>query len=286
MVKTLLYADDTTCLIPCPRDVNVQPIVDGFCVLLFNWFNVNCLTLNLKKCNFIFFTASHANTTSVPAVRINNYDIIRVLSTKFLGCIVDQHLNWHDHILYVMKCLSKGFAMLRCVRTSFPTFVKKLIYYAYIYPFLVYCIPVWGHGHVTYLNRLHVLHKKILRSVFNLHYNAHVACFARQHSLLFVQDIYKVRLAKLMFCILNYVALGYCKFQAVFNELCRRERRFSLRLSDYKFPVIYVRTEIRKRSVFVAGMSFWNDLPMYIRCQPNINKFSFELRTMLINLYH
>lgn len=54
MVKTLLYADDTTCLIPCPRDVSVQPIVDGFCVPLFNWFNVNCLTLNLKKCNFIF----------------------------------------------------------------------------------------------------------------------------------------------------------------------------------------------------------------------------------------
>ena len=72
------------------------------------WFKCNKLSLNIKKTNYIVFTTaqSQINTENL-TLKINNQVIERVRSTKFLGVIIDDHLNFKCHIDHLMLKLSK-----------------------------------------------------------------------------------------------------------------------------------------------------------------------------------
>ena len=59
------------------------------------WFQLNKLSLNIKKSNYIIFAGKkkfdHAKV----------YMKSRVYSTRFLGVIVDEKCSWKEHIDYV-----------------------------------------------------------------------------------------------------------------------------------------------------------------------------------------
>ena len=38
-------------------------------------------------------------------------------------------------------------------------------YYAFVYPYMMYCNPVWGNASAVHINKLHVLQKKIVRII-------------------------------------------------------------------------------------------------------------------------
>ena len=67
------------------------------------WFISNRLTLNINKTCYMLFNnkLSHIN------ILINNINLTRVKSTEFLGIIIDEHLDWKLHILYLKNKLKK-----------------------------------------------------------------------------------------------------------------------------------------------------------------------------------
>ena len=73
-----------------------------------------------------------------------------------------------------------------------------MLYHAYIYPHLTYCMPIWGGGHSTYVNKAAVLQKKAVRLICNLNYLAHVHPAAYEHKLLFIPELFIFQLMKLM----------------------------------------------------------------------------------------
>ena len=48
-----------------------------------------------------------------------------------------------------------------------------MLYHAYIFPYMTYCIEVWGCASQTQLNCLFLLQKKIIRIMSFSHYLAH-----------------------------------------------------------------------------------------------------------------
>ena len=47
------------------------------------------------------------------------------------------------------------------------------LYYSYVYPYLIYCIEVWGSAYQTHLHPLFLVQKKIVRIITFSHYLAH-----------------------------------------------------------------------------------------------------------------
>ena len=66
---------------------------------------VNKLSLNIARTNFILF-GRYTHQHDV-AIIINDVTIQRVQATKFLGVLIDQSLNWKNHIKMVKSNLSK-----------------------------------------------------------------------------------------------------------------------------------------------------------------------------------
>ena len=71
------------------------------------WFDFNKLTLSVNKTQMLMMSRKK-NLKSQGDVILRNGAIQRVTKTKFLGVIVDQHLNLKDHISMVSHKISKS----------------------------------------------------------------------------------------------------------------------------------------------------------------------------------
>ena len=77
--------------------------------------NVNKLTLNLLKTEFMIIGSKPKlkdidETISITIVR---EEIYRSPYVKSLGFVIDQNLDWQDHVQAVIKKTSSGLAVLR-----------------------------------------------------------------------------------------------------------------------------------------------------------------------------
>ena len=104
---------------------------------------------------------------------IDNHDLTQVNSAKYLGVIIDHKLNWIEHISYVKSKIFKGIGIMYKARQFITKKALLMLYHAYIYPYMTYCIEVWGCASQIQLNCLFLLQKKIIRIMNFSHYLAH-----------------------------------------------------------------------------------------------------------------
>ena len=71
---------------------------------------------------------------------INNQIIDRVEHTMFLGVIFDSHLTWSYHIQHVKIKIAKNIGILCRARKVLKRTTLITLYYAFIYPYLTYCV--------------------------------------------------------------------------------------------------------------------------------------------------
>ena len=104
---------------------------------------------------------------------INDKSIKHVRSVKYLGTMLDCHLNWKDHIAGICKKLSRGTGVLCKVRNYVTTEILIQLYYSIIYPFLIFGCTVWGMIYNTNIRPLFLPQKKIIRIMTFSKYDAH-----------------------------------------------------------------------------------------------------------------
>ena len=97
---------------------------------------------------------------------LRNEVVERVDKAKFLGVIVDQHLNWKDHITMISQKNSKSCGLIYRISNKLDIKSRKLIYYSLIHAYLTYCINVWSSTYQTNLKRLTTAQNRSVRSLF------------------------------------------------------------------------------------------------------------------------
>ena len=74
---------------------------------MIEWLNVNRLSLNIDKTNFMIFRPK-GEKESCPTIHINGSSIQEVDDAKFLGIIIHNKLNWIEHIKCISRKIAKG----------------------------------------------------------------------------------------------------------------------------------------------------------------------------------
>ena len=74
----------------------------------------------------------------LPRLQINNYNIERILSIKFLRVLLDENLSWKDHIKYNENKISKNTGILYKVRDYLSKESLLSLYYTYIHTYVNY----------------------------------------------------------------------------------------------------------------------------------------------------
>ena len=105
---------------------------------------------------------------------IKDETIKRDHKTKFLGVILDEKLTWADHIFYIKGKIAKGLGIICKARKLLNAQTLRTLYYCFVYPYMNYCIDVWGDTCKSYLEPLVKLQKKVLRIISYSGFNSNV----------------------------------------------------------------------------------------------------------------
>ena len=195
----IMYADDTG------KDLNTLiQLLNTALIDLCTWFKANRLSLNTTKTFYMIFYRTRIKHMSGVAnsIVMDNTILVKTSSLKYLGVIVDHKLNWIEHISYVRNKVSKGIGIMYKARRFLNK--KSLLslyqnYHSYIYPYLIYCIEVWGCAAPSHLHSLFLLQKKIVRIMTFVPYLAHTEPIFNSLEILPVEKIYINKVGIVMF---------------------------------------------------------------------------------------
>lgn len=128
---------------------------------LSQWLNINRLALNVGKTNFVIFRANKRVYHNVTLI-LNRKAIEQKDYVKYLGVLMDEHLNWKKHIANVTKKISRGIGILAKLRSYLdPKLLKNI--YSIVYSHLSYSVEAWGSACATDLEKILILQKKAVR---------------------------------------------------------------------------------------------------------------------------
>ena len=108
--------------------------------LMVDWFKANKLLLNLSKTVAMRFWTS----TNKFELKIENFVIPLVESTKFLGVHIDNQLTWHEHANYLINKLNTNRQLLSMGKHILDKNCLCNVYFAHVHSHLNYGLLAWG----------------------------------------------------------------------------------------------------------------------------------------------
>ena len=100
-------------------------------------------------------------------ITMNGIVLEEVQSTKFLGLIIDNKLTWDLHKKYVYSKISKNLGIIKKCKGIIDEKGTINMYKAFIQPYYLYGLEVWGHSISSATDILVTLQSKVLREVFD-----------------------------------------------------------------------------------------------------------------------
>ena len=136
--------------------------------------------------------------------------------TKFLGIILDNKLSWKPHIAYTTKKLSKSLGILSRARKFLNQDILKQLYYSFAYPYLIYCIVIWGHAPAASLWPLFRAQKRAIRIISNTKRRESTQPSSKKLRILRLPELYTFAVLIFMF------KFKHGSLPAIFNNFYRK----------------------------------------------------------------
>ena len=163
----ILFADDTNIFVEGTSPEDAYQKGNKVIRLVREYMVLNKLHINMTKCCYIHFKPSSSSPVD-PALelKIHDFPIKKVDSTKFLGVVIDEKLCWDPHVAALRRKLSYASSTLYRIRESIPEELHKDLYYTLFESHLTYCISVWGGAHKNVTAKVWTAQKHCVRVLF------------------------------------------------------------------------------------------------------------------------
>ena len=143
--ELIAFADDTTLGAAAPDKSSLILKLQAMTEKILFWFDINQLTLNLKKSYLLIFSRKGVSRPTITELHTPRDSISRPPDryVRFLGVLFDENLSskWHVQIIRVKIILC-------------------LLYLSLIYPYICYCSSVWMSTFPSVLAPIHNLYEK------------------------------------------------------------------------------------------------------------------------------
>jgi hypothetical protein len=280
VLSFVLFADDTNGFV---SGQNIDPLIEilnGELSKLETWLRVNKLSINLDKTNYMVFKTKNKPCSTNKTVLFSGAQVAKVTSTRFLGVVISENLSWKDHVMYICKKIARSIGIIAKARKVFNKATCLSLYYSFLYPYLMYCIEVWGGTYPTTLTPLVTLQKRALRLVTFSDLLAPSAPLFAETRIIPINKIHQF-----------YALLFVFKFKSnllprIFNNFFERRRSRSTRQQNC-FTIPRARLTTTQRSIKYTGVKLWNLLitkfPAIAVCQ-SIHLFKSKLKAIIMLL--
>lgn len=280
--KVRLFADDTAIMYSDRDCISIARLIQEDLYTLNEYYSSNVLFLNLSKTVYMIFHSMRRSVPALPAIRINNIEIFRVTSFKYLGLILDDTLCWESHIEQLRKKLAPLCGILRKISSFISNNWLKTLYFSLIHSRFQYLVMNWGNASRSRVRELQTLQNRCLKTILKKPplYSSQMLYADVNHSILPIRGLHAFQLYVQFYKILNDSDMHH---NSNINQISReRVTRQTGHLMTTR-----PRTEYGKRHLSYCGCTLYNNLPETIKQSPTMASFKLRLKLhMKQNIVH
>ena len=162
-----MYADDTTVYVSAPTFDLVASKLNEVLARLYTWCCENCLTPYPTKTEYMLLSGCGQLTGPKQAIKMGDYVIEEVASTRCLGVQIDNALKWDHHVSELAKSFTQKLNLLKSLY-FLPRQARTDFYFGVILPSVTYGMLVWGSCGQTFFSNLESIHFRAAKIIFNL----------------------------------------------------------------------------------------------------------------------
>ena len=293
-----LFADDTHIYHECKSLQELEIVTNRELKKLSFWLNINRLSLNIEKTNYMIFHPYNKPVKRNVTILINKKAISEKDSLKYLGVVIDSTLSWKQHITAISKKISRSIGIMYKIRSYLPLQIMKNLYYSLIYSHIVYAIEVWGSAFKTDIAKILVLQKRALRLMtFSDKFLAVPGPLAASNpifshlKILKVTDIFKLQITKFVFKCINQLTPNnfhdWFKMNAsVHGYRTRYNYDINKNLFHNRISLYSVRTSnYGLKQMRFNGAKIWNSLPQHIMNAHSLASFGKSFKAYYTSNY-
>ena len=246
----------------------------------------NKLALNTDKTYFMLFQPKSKNNLVITLnINLNGIILKQVHSAKFLGVIIDDRLEWKDHIQEIYCNLVKYSSIFYKIRNKLSLSTMKNIYFATVHPKLLYGIEIYANTCPSYLDRLITLNNKLLRIVQNKKFDCPTSSLYLDFNTLPINLLFKYNCLRFAHKLVFHKHLLPNIFSNYFvsnNDVHAHNTRAKklIHLGQYN-------KNIGQRNFNYFGGILWNNISESLRETINMmNQFKNSIKAYLLELLH
>ena len=164
-----LYADDTALLVSGNDIMTISNSLNQELNNLSNWFAANKLSINISKTCSVLFRSRHKFHAENELLIIHeSQEVQQVSHFKYLGVILDQHLDFKSHVDYIRGKVSQRTGLMWRIRNCISTQLAKDLYISLIDPYFQYFSFVYDGCQLNSKRCLQTRQNKVLRAVLQV----------------------------------------------------------------------------------------------------------------------
>ena len=196
--NAVTFADDTTIFASGKKLKFLYKKVNTDLVRLNDWMRSNSLTINADKTKYVLFHSKQKKIDYNEDLHVDQTAIDRVKCIKFLGVMIDEHLEWDHQVKQVINKMIMGNYSIKMVKNMLSVQSKLLVYHANVMSHATYGISAWGPLiSDKLLKKLKVQQNNSLRLIFNIHKRGRVTELYKNAKTLKIDDTIKLELIKI-----------------------------------------------------------------------------------------
>jgi hypothetical protein len=273
---TILFADDTNVFLSGNDLATIVNQLNTELQKLTTWLHSNKLSINIGKTQYMVFRTRNKRIDFDVNVTISGQTIKRVQSTRFLGVILNEYLSWNEHINMISKKMAKGIGILCKARKFLCKSTLITLYNSFIYPYMTYCVEVWGCTTRHNVNYLTKLQKRAVRLITFSGYREHTLPLFVDLNVLKFEYVHVLFLATFMYkCMSNQVPHIFSSFFVKIRSITRQNNLLKLP----QFRLQCSRNFPRYQGVLIYNMH----LPI-INNSNSVSSFKKRMKNTLYNI--
>ena len=191
--KTRLFADDTNLLIKNDSLKQLKKYLNFDLRQLCNWLKANKISLNCSKTELIIFRHPNKQINYELKIKINGKNLLPSKFVKYLGIILDPHLNWSHQADSLSTKLTRAAGMLSKIRHYVSESSLRNIYFGIFSSLLTYGSQIWGQFSNKYIGRLQRIQNKAIRIINFANFNDSTGPLYQKSKILKITDHVKLQ---------------------------------------------------------------------------------------------
>ena len=197
--------------------------------------------------------------------------------------MLDEDLSWNSHITYVTNKLLKYVALFYKIRNNLTLECRKALYFALVYPHLVYAVELFGTATAKNLNSLQILQNKLLRVLQIKRTFTHNNELFTEFDTFKIRDLYELNLLKLAHKIVHHTS----QLPSIFHDYLTFNHNIHSYNTRHKNDIFVhqIHTTLGSKAFTFKSHQLWNTLPKHIKEISSLSLFSSRIKSLYKNKY-